>query len=111
MREKTIERFIDLINQLKPADSDSYIDLRVSALIRFKSTTCVKKSDIKVCIGAGGYGVLLNDVLMKGDSKKLQKFIQEELYDSLTPYEWLPSSIKEYLKEHPEERNYYLPNE
>lgn len=108
---KTIERFIDLINQLKPTDSDSYIDLRVSALIRFKSTTCVKKSDIKVCIGAGGYGVLLNDVLMKEDAKKLQKFIQEELYDSLTPYEWLPSSIKEYLKEHPEERNYYLPNE
>ena len=77
-----------LVNQLKPANPDSYIDLRVSSLIRLKPINGERRPDIKVCIGAGGYGVLLNDVLMKGNPKQLQKFIQEVLYDSLTPYEW-----------------------
>lgn len=31
---KDIERFVDLVNQLKPVNSDYHIDLRVSALIR-----------------------------------------------------------------------------
>ena len=46
---------------------------------------------------------------MKGDHEELQKFIQEELYDSLTPYESLPSFIKEYLRDHPDEIDEYLP--
>ncbi|WP_390597708.1 hypothetical protein [Bacteroides sp. f07] len=108
---KIVERFVALVNQLKPATPDSYIDLRVSALIRLKTINGERRPDIKVCIGAGGYGVLLNDVLMKGNPKELQKFVQEELYDPLTPYEWLPDVIKGYLEDHPEERSKYLPDE
>lgn len=48
---------------------------------------------------------------MKGDHEELQKFIQEELYDALTPYQWLPEFVKDYLKDHPEERSNYLPDE
>ena len=48
---------------------------------------------------------------MKGNPKELQKFVQEELYDPLTPYEWLPDVIKGYLEDHPEERSKYLPDE
>ena len=33
---KIVECFVALVNQLKPATTDSYIDLRVSALIRLK---------------------------------------------------------------------------
>ena len=108
---KIVDRFVALVNQLKPAAPDSYIDLRVSSLIRLKPINSERQPDIKVCIGAGGYAVLLNDVLMKGNPKELQKFVQEELYDSLTPYEWLPDFIKGYLKDHPEERSKYLPDE
>lgn len=108
---KVIERFVALVNQLRPTDPDSNYDLRVSSLIRLKPINGERRPDIKVCIGAGGYGVLLNDVLMKGNPKELQRFVQEELYDSLTPYEWLPNSIKGYLKDHPEERSKYLPDE
>lgn len=108
---KVIERFVALVNQLRPTDPDSNYDLRVSSLIRLKPINGERRPDIKVCIGAGGYGVLLNDVLMKGNPKELQRFVQEELYDSLTPYEWLPNFIKGYLKDHPEERSKYLPDE
>lgn len=108
---KVIERFVALVNQLRRTDPDSNYDLRVSALIRLKTINGERRPDIKVCIGAGGYGVLLNDVLMKGNPKELQKFVQEELYDSLTPYEWLPDGIKGYLEDHPEERSKYLPDE
>ena len=67
---KVIERFVALVNQLRPTDPDSNYDLRVSALIRLKTINGERRPDIKVCIGAGGYGVLLNDVLMKGNPKR-----------------------------------------
>ena len=108
---KVIERFVALVNQLRPTDPDSNYDLRVSALIRLKTINGERRPDIKVCIGNYGRRVLLNGVLMEGDHKQLQKFIQEELYDSLTPYEWLPDGIKGYLEDHPEERSKYLPDE
>ncbi len=108
---KVIERFVALVNQLRPTNPESNYDLRVSSLIRLKTINGERQPDIKVCIGAGGYGVLLNDVLMKGNPEELQKFVQEELYDSLTPYEWLPDFIKKYLEVHPEERSKYLPDE
>lgn len=112
MRDRRIiERFVSLVNRLRPTDPDSYYDLRVSSIVRLKPTNGEKRPDIKICIGADGFGVLFNGVLMKGDAKELQKFIQEELYDALTPYEWLPEVIKEYLKDHPEERSKYLPDE
>lgn len=108
---KNIERFIALVNQLRRTNPNSYYDLRVSSLIRLKPVNGERKPDIKVCIGAGGYGVLLNGVLMKGNAKELQKFVQEVLYDSLTPYEWLPGFMKEYIEQHPEERSKFLPDE
>lgn len=108
---KDIERFVDLVNQLKPVNSDYHIDLRVSALIRLKPVNGERLPDIKVCIGAGGHGVLLNNVLMKGNAKQLQKFVQEVLYDPLTPYDWLPGPMKEYLKDHPEDRDLLLSDE
>ena len=50
---KIINRFLTLVNQLKPANPDSYIDLRVSSLIRLKPINGERRPDIKVCIGAG----------------------------------------------------------
>lgn len=108
---KVIERFVDIINRSKPISPNSNYDLRVSSLVRLKPINGEKRPDIKVCIGNYGRRVLLNGVLMKGDHKPLQKFIQEDLYDSITPYEWLPDFIKGYLEEHPEERSKYLPDE
>ena len=112
MRDRRIiERFVSVINRSKPINPKSNYDLRVSSLVRLKPINGENRPDIKVCIGNYGRRVLLNDVLMKGDHEELQKFIQEELYDALTPYQWLPEVIKDYLKDHPEERNNYLPDE
>ncbi len=108
---KIIERFVGIINRSKPINPNSNYDLRVSSLVRLKPLNGENRPDIKVCIGNYGRRVLLNGVLMEGDHKQLQKFIQEELYDSLTPYEWLPDVIKGYLEDHPEERSKYLPDE
>ncbi len=47
---------------------------------------------------------------MRGKWKPMEVFFQEVLYDPLTPYDWLPNAIKEYLKEHPEEIDEYLPD-
>lgn len=108
---RIIKRFISVINRSKPINPNSNYDLRVSSLVRLKPINGEKRPDIKVCIGNYGRRVLLNGVLMKGDHKELQKFVQEELYDALTPYQWLPEFIKEYLKDHPEEKSKYLPDD
>ncbi len=44
---KIINRFLTLVNQLKPANPDSYIDLRVSSLIRLKPINGERRPDIK----------------------------------------------------------------
>lgn len=108
---KNIERFIAIINRSKPINPGSNYDLRVSSLVRQKTINGKRGPDIKVCIGNYGRRVLINGVLMKGDHEQLQKFIQEVLYDSLTPYEWLPGFMKEYIEQHPEERSKFLPDE
>lgn len=108
---KVIERYVSIINRTKPIDPKLYYDLRVSSLIRMKLMNGEKKPDIKVCIGDFDGRILIDGVLMKGSDKKFWKFIQEILYDPLTPYDWLPEIIKGYLKDHPEERSDFLPDE
>ena len=43
---KIVDRFGALVNQLKPAAPDSYIDLRVSSLIRLKPINSERQPDI-----------------------------------------------------------------
>lgn len=103
-----IKRYVDIVNSLKPIDPNSSYDLRMSSLIRMKQINGKRKPDVKVCVG--GPRALVNGVLMKERRGRMTKFFYEVLVDPLTPYDWLPNGIKEYLKDHPEEIDNILSN-
>lgn len=108
---KVIERYVSIINRSKPINPNLRYDIRVSSLIKMKQVKGEKRLNIKLCFGDHGRRVLLNGVLMKGKHKELWKFVEEVLYAPLTPYDWLPDFLKDYIRENPEERSKYLPDE
>jgi hypothetical protein len=85
-----IERYITVINRLKPSKGPINYDLRVTSLIRFKD----KREDLMVCISMYNGVVLVEDVLMKED-KRIVKLLDEFLYDHLTERDWTPSFLLE----------------
>lgn len=111
MNREVIKQYIKIINHLKPINQESSYDLRATSLIRMKKKNGRKKANIKACIDPINGKVLLNDTLTKGNKKKIYNFLNEVLYKNLTTYDWLPNNIKGYLKENPEERIKYLPDE
>lgn len=105
---KIIERYVAIINNLKPINPKLVYDVRATSLIRMKQINGKKKKNVQVCIDPVWGRVLLNNILMQGDREQIYEFLNDALYKPLTPDDWIPSYMKEYLKDHPEERDKVL---
>ncbi|SHF89610.1 hypothetical protein SAMN05444349_1442 [Bacteroides faecichinchillae] len=88
-----IKRYVSIVNRLKPINPEAYYDLRVSSWIRMKKIGEEKRQSIGVCIDLSGK-VLRNDTLMQGNKKEIKKFLDEILYDPLSPEAWTPDFMK-----------------
>lgn len=90
-----IQKYILLINKLKPIKKNTNYDLRVTSLIKTKRE--ILKKNVSICISPLNGVVLIDDVLMKGNVHLINKFLDEVLYDHLTPDDWTPDFMREKL--------------